>query len=107
MTREEILEKSREENNGMDEYQKNIYLKSQTFANLFGIILIGLVSIISNECGGPRIVYTALMLVYFGMQSSGSLYRAIHGKIKREWFLGISALLCAAGNGYLFFRQLF
>lgn len=107
MTKEEILEKSRKENNGMDEYQKNIYLKSQTIANLFGIIFISLVSIITLECGGPRIVHNALMLVYWGMMGTESLYRAIHGKMKREWILGILALLCAVANGYSFFRQLF
>ena len=107
MTREEILAKSREENKGFDEYERTTSLKASAAARFFGIILCSLVWIINAECGGPTIVQSAIFIVYFGMYSVESLYRAVHVKKKTDWIYGISSLFLCLGHTYLYFKRLF
>lgn len=67
MTREEILEKSRRQNKGMDEREQQVRIWAGKVSQSFGVILCLLVSTANMLFDGPRMVTIAVLMVYTGM----------------------------------------
>lgn len=80
MTREEILEKSRKENNGFDEREQQTRIMAGNFSQSFGVFLCLLASMINNHFDGPRVVTIAVMMIYVGLGASQYIVSAIRLK---------------------------
>jgi hypothetical protein len=94
MTKEEILKKSRMENKGMDEREKEIHAKTGHTAGVVSLLLGCLIAIINVIAGGPEIVDEVLSAVYFCYMAVEWGMRARLLNKKSDWFLcALSALV--------------
>ena len=93
MTKEEILEKSRMENKGMDEREKEIHAKTGNVAGAASLVLGCLIAIINVIADGPEIVDEVLGAVYFCYMAVEWGMRARLLNKKSDWFLCVISAL--------------
>ena len=67
MTKDEILEKSRNENKGFDEREQQTRIMAGNISQSFGVFLCLLTSMINRYFDGPRVVTIAVLMIYVGM----------------------------------------
>ena len=91
MTKEEILEMSRNENKGMDEREKVIETKIGHVSGAYSLLLGCLIAIINVISEGPAIVEDVLSAVFFCHFAIECGMRARFLKKKSYWFVCILA----------------
>ena len=95
MTKEEILEKSRKENKGQDEREKQINTKARDTAGAICMLLgcaLGMLNVIAD---GPKIVADVLSAIYFCYFAVFLGTIARNSKKGSDWFFfSVSALAC-------------
>ena len=72
MTKEEILEKSRNDNASGDEREKEIHREASSYSHIIGLFLCILVRIVNRHYDGPKSVDTAAALIWIGMYAVNS-----------------------------------
>ena len=100
MNKEEILAKSRAENKGSDEREKQVLIKAGQIAFTVGGVMCMLIVLFNSilemvDQGGTRFdpkLNTMLWSIYLSMLGSLSLYKYIKLKKKHELFLAIAQL---------------
>ncbi|MDE6691046.1 MAG: hypothetical protein K2K04_03665 [Clostridia bacterium] len=95
LSREEILAMSREENKNGDEREKQFYLKANSFALSIGLLLAGVIILVTSlvESRFP----VEVMLITMAMQSVQSFIAARGVRKTRKLYLvvGIAEAVCA------------
>lgn len=98
MTREEILEKSRKENQPSDEREQQIKIKSGFAAKLAGMAICLIVCLIAKLLGCPQSVMFAVVTVVWGMFAAEHWYLAVCLKKRFDLVAAIvytvTAVLC-------------
>ena len=89
MTKEEILEKSRNENKGFDEREQQARIMAGNISQSFGVFLCLLTSIINRYFDGPRVVTIAVMMIYVGMGASQYIVSALRLKKVSDWVMAL------------------
>ena len=56
MTKDEILEKSRKENTGMDEREQEIHTKASNLGGTVGVMVAMILAIVDGIADGPEVV---------------------------------------------------
>lgn len=94
LTKEEILERSREENKNGDERDKQRYSMANSLGFAVGLLLAGIVILVSSLCAG-RCPFEVVAVVT-GMQAAQALYMGITVKRLRKVYLtiGIAEAAC-------------
>ena len=100
MNKEEILAKSRAENKGQDEREKQVLIKAGQIAFTVGGVMCMLIALFNSilsmvDHGGTRFdpkLNTLLWAIYLSMLGSLFLYKYIKLKKKHELFLAIALL---------------
>lgn len=100
MNKEEILAKSRAENKGTDEREKQVLIKAGQIAFSVGGVMCMLISLFNSilsivDQGGTRFdpkLNTILWSIYLSMLGSLFLYKYVKLKKKHELFLSIVLL---------------
>lgn len=100
MDREEILNKSRHENQQGDEREKQIQLQGESFGLLF-LMVTGVVLVVWKVVHGEA--YRDIMLMFWMSLLGSRLYRLAIGKRKSEWPILLICLFFAIWNGIQFF----
>ena len=90
LSREEILEMSREENKNGDEREKQIYKNAIQIAYSIGLILTGIILLVSSIIDK---LPSELLIVYMGMSGATGLYCGIKFTKRRRLFLA-SGIIC-------------
>ena len=85
MTREEILEKSRNDNASGDEREKEIHREASSYSHIIGLLLCILVRIVNRHYDGPISVDTAAALIWIGMYAvnSASLGKKLNSRFHK------------------------
>lgn len=102
MTREEILQKSRKENNNMDERELHTRLKAGNLSMSVGLLLCCLILILNLAYAGPKTVTFASWLIYWGSYSVFHWCQAIILRKKTAFMIAILFTVCAILYAYLF-----
>ncbi len=103
MKKEDILEKSRQENRGGDERERKVRLDAYGLAHLF-VILICFATTIFEEIRYDISAYkTPGMMILFGTNTVLHLFCAVKVGKKYDWFVGIASLLLFVGSVFLYF----
>lgn len=100
MNKEEILAKSRAENKGQDEREKQVLIKAGQIAFTVGGVMCMLIALFNSilsmvDHGGTRFdpkLNTLLWAIYLSMLGSLFLYKYVKLKKKHELFLAIALL---------------
>ena len=100
MKKEEILAKSRAENKGQDEREKQVLIKAGQIAFTVGGVMCMLIALFNSilsmvDHGGTRLdpkLNTMLWSIYLSMLGSLFLYKYVKLKKKHELFLAIALL---------------
>ena len=93
MKKEDILEKSRQENRGGDERERKVRLDAYGLAHLF-VVLICFATTIFEEIRYDISAYkTPGMMILFGTNTVIYLFCAVKLGKKYNWFMGIASLL--------------
>ena len=103
MNKEEILERSRAENKGTDDREKQVLIKAGQIAFTVGGVMCMLIALFNSilsmvDHGGTRAdpkLNTMLWSIYLSMLGSLFLYKYIKLKKKHELFLAIIMLTIA------------
>lgn len=102
MKKEDILEKSRQENRGGDERERKVRLDAYGLAHLF-VILICFATTVVEEIRYDISAYkTPGMMILFGTNTVLHLFCAVKVGKKYDWFVGIASLLLFAGAVFLY-----
>ena len=102
MKKEDILEKSRQENRGGDEREKTVRLKAYGLAHLF-VILICFATTVFEEIRYDVSAYkTPGMMILFGTNTVMHLSCAVKLGKKYDWFMGIASALLFVGSVFLY-----
>lgn len=90
LTREEILESSREENKQGDERDRDLYNKGMRIAYSIGVFLIGIISIVNTVVLDK---FTAeVWIVYTGMTTPWAFYYGIKVGKRRPLFIACGVI---------------
>ena len=89
MTKEEILEKSRNENKGFDEREQQARIMAGNISQSFGVFLCLLTSMINRYFDGPRVVTIAVLMIYVGMGASQYIVSALRLKKVSDWVMAL------------------
>ena len=89
MTKEEILEKSRNENKGFDEREQQTRTMAGNISQSFGVFLCLLTAMINRYFDGPRVVSTAVLMIYVGMGASQYIVSALRLKKVSDWLMAL------------------
>ena len=94
-TREEILATARKENENGDEREKQFYLKANSFAFCIGLMLAGIIILVSSLVENRFPI--EVLLITTGMQSAQSFIAARGMRKTRKLYLiiGIAETVCA------------
>lgn len=87
MNREEILAKSRSENEKEDEMEKMVKLKAASISRSVGFVLCSVIALLDAIFGDFRFIAPVCWLVYWGMQSTEEWILWAQLKKKRSIFL--------------------
>lgn len=96
MTREEILEKSRRENKGMDERERQSMFQGGYFSHSIGLVLCSIIHLLNSHYGGPKSVNDAVWFVLFGMYAAYFWTLAQKTRKKYLWAVMIASILMSA-----------
>lgn len=102
MTKDEILEKSRKENKGMDERELQSMYQSGYFSHAFGLFLCSTVTLINRHYGGPKSVNDAVYFVTFGMFAAYVWGLAQKTGKKYYWVMMIVSILLSVISVFQF-----
>ena len=108
MTKEEILEKSRNENKNMDEREQKIALQASMAAKISGMAVCVLISFVAKYLGCPQSLVLAVWTVYWGMMMGEYWYLFI--RLRKRFHLiaaivnTVACILCG-WNFADFFRM--
>ena len=75
MTKDEILAKSRKENEGMDEMEQNVIVRSGSIAKAAGLALCMIIVFLSDTFGGDPTASLGAFAIYWGMYGTDRVYR--------------------------------
>ena len=89
MTKEEILEKSRNENKCFDEREQQTRTMAGNISQSFGVFLCLLTAMINRYFDGPRVVSTAVLMIYVGMGASQYIVSALRLKKVSDWVMAL------------------
>lgn len=89
MTKEEILEKSRNENKGFDEREYQVQIQAGNMARGIGLVLCCLVVFLNIRFDGPRSVRCAAWGINFGMMAVQYWVSAIRLKKTGDWVMAV------------------
>ena len=89
MNRDEILAKSRSENEVEDEMEKMVKLKAATISRAVGFLICTLMAILDAAFGDFKIIGPVCWSVYWGMQSTESWILWFQLRRKRGWMLAL------------------
>lgn len=96
MKKEDILEKSRQENRAGDERERKVRLDANNMAHLVGI-LICIAATVFEEIRYDISAYeTPGMMIIWGTGAAMHLFCAVKLRKKYDWFMGITSLLLFA-----------
>ena len=103
MTREEILEKSRRENESMDEREQAVMLRSSSIAKAVGLALCMLVVLVSDILGADPSASLSSFAIYWGMQGTDRVYRwwKLRNRADLFWSIGSFGFTLAFIVAYL------
>lgn len=93
MTREEILEKSREENKGMDERELQSMFQGGYLSHSIGLVLCSLVRLLNSHFDGPNSTNYAVWFVLFGMYAAYFWTLAQKSRKKSLWVVMIASVI--------------
>jgi hypothetical protein len=85
MNKEEILAKSRNENKGADEMEKQAKLQAASVSRAVGFLLCILGAMLDNIFLNNGLIGLMCWTVYWGMQATEGWVLAFGLKIKRNW----------------------
>ena len=85
MTKEEILEMSRNDNASGDEREKEIHREASSYSHIIGLFLCILVRIVNHFYDGPQSVDMAAALIWIGMYAvnSASLGKKLNSRFHK------------------------
>ena len=89
MTREEILEKSRKGNKGMDERELQITQKAKALSQAVSLTVCMLLSLICMITDGPMLISNTAWTITAVMYASDNLFLAFKLKKPLYWMLGV------------------
>jgi hypothetical protein len=92
MNREEILEKSRQENRGGDERELQVKDKSMLWSYIVMVFMVAIFSFIRSGQGLP---FMDLSATLGASVCAGMTYRFVKTKGKQYWIIGVVALIVA------------
>ena len=92
MTREEILEKSRKENKGMDERELNAVMRGGSIAKGVGLLLCILVVFLTDTLGGDPSASLGAFAIYWGMYGTDRTYRWWKLRERSDLLLAIGSI---------------
>ncbi len=94
MDKEEILKKSREENEGQDgEYEKSLFSKAYKVSNGIGVCVCLILAVVSRYIFASPEVAFAGFIVLFSTQASLDLTKYVYLKEKRDLIYGIVSII--------------
>ena len=107
MTKDEILEKSRRENNGTDERELQIMQKAKAISQTFSLSVCAFLMLICIMTDGPMLIANAAWTIVSIMYATENLFLAI--KLKKPiywvfavfWVLASFAFLRVLGNAFV------
>ena len=92
MTKEEILEKSRKENKGMDERELNAVMRGGSIAKGVGLLLCILIVFVSDTFGGDPSASLGAFAIYWGMYGTDRGYRWWKLRERSDLLLAVGSL---------------
>ena len=106
MTKEEILEKSRKENKGQDEREKQINTLSSDIAGRICLATAMLISMFIKNSGGPKIVHCIVWFIFGIYKATFYGFKAYQLKKYSYWCFVAAYSIFSLAFGYLLLRFL-
>ncbi len=85
MTKDEILEKSRQENKDSDERQKALTQKSLAISGAVGMMLCGIIATLEAIFGDSTTLFYGCFSIHWGMQATQGIVLLLSNKTKWGW----------------------
>ena len=102
MKKEDILEKSRQENRGVDERERKVRLDAYGMAHLFGMLICFAATIFEAIRYDISVFKTPGMMFLWGTNMVIHLFCAVKLRKKYDWFMGIATALLFIGSVFLY-----
>ena len=96
MNKDEILSKSRAENNGTDEMQIAVQRKAGTISGSVGLALCCIVALLEGILGDSLILFYGCFSIYWGILAANNIVLAVAFKNKYIWFAVIDVVMLIA-----------
>ena len=85
MDKEEILARSREENNPSDERQKSLLQKAQAVSGAVGMTLCCIIALLEMLLSDSNLLFYGCFSIYWGINATEKLVYALSAKKKQGW----------------------